>query len=106
MQERVRKSEVVGAARERLAVVVREGLKGNHLLFDARELAACTDAPEARAGRVAEELGRIGLALARAPSIDGARALIAASSPECRRELARLYLVFLGRCASAQGHAS
>jgi hypothetical protein len=106
MQERVRKREVGGAARERLAVVVREGLKGNHLLFDVGELAACVGGPEAQSAEVAQEFGRVGLALARAPSIDLARALIASCSPECRKELARLYLVFLGRCASAQGQAS
>lgn len=106
MQERVRKSEIRGEARERLALVVREGLKGNHLLFDTAELAASSEGPEPRSAEVAQELGRVGVALARSPSIDGARGLIAACTPECRRELARLYLAFLGRCASAQGHPS
>jgi hypothetical protein len=51
-------------------------------------------------------VARTGICLAGAASIDEARALIAAASPPCRLELARLYLAFLGRCASAQGHAS
>ncbi|GAC1341709.1 MAG: hypothetical protein NVS2B9_10340 [Myxococcales bacterium] len=106
MQERVRKSDVRGEARERLAVVVREGLKGNHLLFDAAELAGSEDGPRVHSSAVAQELGRVGVELARSASIDGARGLIASCSPDCRRELARLYLAFLGRCASAQGDAS
>ena len=101
-----RGSGTIDRAKARLEVVVREGLKGNHLLFDAADVAAgaCAEAPGTNA--TAREVARTGLSLAGAASIDEARALIAAASPECRLELARLYLAFLGRCASAQGHAS
>ena len=110
--------------RARLAVVVREGLKGHHLLFDTRDIEAAARAERtvpgalesgdsAAAGpqvgvEVAREVARVGLALARAATLDDARALVSASSTGCRSELARLYLSFLGRCAagySATGDA-
>ena len=94
---------------ERLAVVVREGLKGNHFLFAPDDLAAaCSDAedvdPDAlRVDRaVARELGGAGLKLAKAASIDEARSFIEELSPPCRAALAGLYLRFLARCAAAR----
>ena len=106
---------------ERLAVVVREGLKGNHLLFAHRDLlAACDDrdptstalpagAPEldrAVDREVARELGGAGLKLIQAASIAEARTFIEGLSPACRAALARLYLRFLARCAAARGEVS
>jgi hypothetical protein len=101
-----RSTRTIDRARARLEVIVREGLKGHHLLFDAADVAAGARAEPSRTHATAREVARTGLSLASAASIDEARALIAAASPECRSELARLYLAFLGRCASAQGHAS
>jgi len=106
---------------ERLAVVVREGLKGNHLLFAQHDLlAACDDgapssadlpAAERDQGRevnreVARELGGAGLRLVQAASIEEARTFIEGLSAPCRTALARLYLRFLARCAAARGDAS
>ena len=106
---------------ERLAVVVREGLKGNHLLFAQHDLlAACDDRdlPPATSAEplrgldravdreVARELGGAGLKLVQAESIEEARSFIDGLSPPCRAALARLYLRFLARCAAARGDAS
>ncbi len=99
--------------RERLAVVVREGLKGNHLLFGEPDLTAalgCAD--EGPDGRMvvdpvlAGELGTAGLQLVQVGSIQDARTLIGGLSPACRMALARLYLRFLARCAATRGHAN
>ena len=107
-----------GGPRARLALIVREGLKGHHLLFDAVDIDAGARADGTGAGasprgdlheldtEVAGEVARVGLSLARAATLDEARALVSAASTDCRSELARLYLTFLGRCASAQGYAS
>ncbi len=98
--------------RDRLAVVVREGLKGNHLLFAAADLSAALQQDDAPSGplavdrEVARELGSAGLQLARAESIEQARLLIAGLSSGCRAALARLYLRFLARCAAAKGQAN
>jgi hypothetical protein len=105
MEQRTR-SMSTAARRAHLAVIVREGLKGNHLLFAPLDLAGCGDAPAAQPPEVAREVSGAGAAIARAASIDEARAVIAACSAECRKELARLYLGFLGRCVAVQGHAS
>lgn len=95
--------------KERLAVVVREGLKGNHLLFAAPDLAAALgggeEAPDGQLvldPSVAGELGTAGLQLARTRSIEDAREIIGGLSAPCRAALARLYLRFLARCAATQ----
>jgi hypothetical protein len=95
---------------KRLAVVVREGLKGNHLLFASSDLVRAlelqTDAPDGRLAvdaRVAGELGTAGLSLAAVGTIEEARELIEGLSPACRTALAQLYLRFLARCAAARG---
>lgn len=89
-----------------LALVVREGLKGNHLLFEIRDLATAAGDGETVDRAVARELAGAVLALAGMRSTDKARGQIAALSPPCRAQLARMYLSFLGRCARAQGHVS
>jgi len=91
--------------RDGLAVVVREGLKGNHLLFATQDLAAASDRQDVSAS-VAGELGAAGMALIRAASITEARLLIDGLSAPCRAALARLYLRFLARCALARGDAN
>ena len=96
---------------QRLALVVREGLRGNHLLFATRDLTDALEARDEADGQVsvdqavAAELGHVGIALSRAATLAEARALIDDLSPACRAALARLYMRFLGRCAAAQGHA-
>lgn len=102
-----------GQMQERLAVVVREGLKGNHFLFAPDDLAAaCLDAELGRAALppvdrdVARELGGVGVKLARAGSIDEVRSHIGHLSPACRAALARLYLRFLARVAAANTEAN
>ena len=92
--------------RERLAVVVREGLKGSHLLFDPEDLIAAGGVEMAVDAPVAQEVARAAVALARADTLDAARRRIAACSPECRAQLASLYLKLLSRCAAAQGHVA
>src|SRR5256885_743623 len=95
--------------RDRLAVVVREGLKGNHLLFAPPDLAAALRSPDELDGRlvvderVASELGTAGVRLAQTGTIEDARTLIGGLTPECREALARLYLRFLARCAASRG---
>lgn len=91
---------------EQLALVVREGLKGNHLLFADSDLASIAGDEEPVDRAVARELASAVLTLARMRSTDDARLHIAALSAPCRAQLARLYVTFLGRCAQAQGHAS
>ena len=96
-----------------LAMVVREGLKGHHVLFAAQDLSeAFSTTADAGGGPlpvepgVAGELGSAGLLLARSQSIDEARRLIGDLTPPCRAALARLYLRFLARCAAARGDAN
>jgi hypothetical protein len=96
-----------------LQVVVREGLKGNHLLFAAQDLAAAfaaqddaTDGPLEVDASVSRELASAGLQLARSPNVEEARLLIAGLSAPCRAALARLYFRFLARCAGARGNAN
>jgi|GEM_PF-1461744 len=89
-----------------VALVVREGLKGNHLLFASDDLAGAAGDGETVDRPVALELATAVLALARLRSADRARAYIAALSAPCRSQLARMYVSFLGRCARAQGNVS
>jgi hypothetical protein len=89
-----------------LAHVVRQGLRGVHLLFGPDDLVAAGNVAAVVEKRVAQELARATLALANCGSLEEARARIRACSPDCRAQLASFYLRLLSRYAAAQGHAN
>jgi creatinine amidohydrolase/Fe(II)-dependent formamide hydrolase-like protein len=89
-----------------LGYVIRQGLRGVHLLFGTDDLIAAGSARRVVQKRTAQELARATIAIATAGSLDDARETIRACSPECRAQLASFYLRLLSRYAAAQGHAN
>jgi hypothetical protein len=89
-----------------LGYVIRQGLRGVHLLFSPDDLLAAGGANGIVQRRTAQELARATVAIATSDSLDDARATIRACSPECRAQLASFYLRLLSRYAAAQGHAN
>jgi hypothetical protein len=89
-----------------LGYVIRQGLRGVHLLFNPDDLLAGGSASRVVQKCTAQELARATVAIATCESLDDARETIRACSPECRAQLASFYLRLLSRFAAAQGHAN
>jgi hypothetical protein len=89
-----------------LGYVIRQGLRGVHLLFGPDDLIAAGSAGRVVQKRTAQELARATVAIATCHSLEDAREKIRACSPECRAQLASFYLRLLSRYAVAQGHAN
>jgi hypothetical protein len=86
--------------------VIRQGLRGVHLLFNPDDLIAAGTAGKVVQKRTARELARATVRIATCHSVDDARETIRACSPECRAQLASFYLRLLSRYAAAQGYAN
>jgi DNA-directed RNA polymerase specialized sigma24 family protein len=81
----------------RLSVLVEEGLRGHHLLFDFEAIRAAFEAPdEVVTPDEANLVGEALLVICREP-LDTARASIDALPPDARTALIRLYFRLLDR---------
>lgn len=83
----------------RLSVILIEGLRGHHPLFDADEIRAAFSLPDRPLNATdADEVGQALLAIAREPA-HAARGAIDALSPPSRTALIRVYFRLLERAA-------
>lgn len=83
----------------RLSVILIEGLRGHHPLFEADEIRAAFSVPDRPLNAAdADEVGQALLAIAREPA-HAARGAIDALSPLSRTALIRVYFRLLERAA-------
>ena len=83
----------------RLSVILIEGLRGHHPLFEPEEIRAAFEVPDRPLDALsADQVGQALLAMARAPA-HAARGAIDALPPQPRSALIRVYFRLLERAA-------
>jgi len=89
----------------RLSVILIEGLRGHHPLFEPEEIRAAFEVPDRPLDALsADQVGQALLAIAREPA-HAARGTIDALSPPSRTALIRVYFRLLERAAEERRSA-
>ena len=90
-------AKLASAAPGRLSVILSEGLRGHHPLFEPEEIRAAFQVPDRPLNALdADEVGQVLLTIAREPA-HAARGVIDALSPPSRVALIRVYFRLLER---------
>lgn len=90
-------AKLASSAPGRLSVILSEGLRGHHPLFEPEEIRAAFQVPDRPLNALdADEVGQVLLAIAREPA-HAARGVIDALSPPSRVALIRVYFRLLER---------